>query len=93
MSAIARVTVRADHIVETVSVSDAFAVEFKILTVEVVVDQPDRLAGNHFAVLHRDELRHLNTVVNDKAGAREASRRSTRDSAYVFLPFLPTSLP
>ncbi|MDE5465429.1 hypothetical protein [Bradyrhizobium sp. CSS354] len=80
----------ADDVEIAVSISDAFAIEFKRFLLGGFVNMPDRIARDDLSVLHRDELRFLEIVVNDATLAREAlgGRAGNAADVFGFLPVL-----
>src|SRR6185295_847443 len=62
---------------------DTFAVEFEFLLLELVADQFDGVARDQSALPEFNELRGLQIVVDDEAGARKALRCRTRNAADI----------
>ena len=81
---VARVSVGTDHVVEPAGKGDAFTIEFERRTLELIVDQLDRVSGDYPPVLQGNQLSTLQIVINEEAGAREPSKRVTGDAAHIF---------
>jgi hypothetical protein len=95
MVSIARMTVRADDIVENVRVGNPFAVELERLVFEGVVDEGDCTTGKDLAISYSNELGFLgsSSITRRERGKPCWAAQAMPLKSSDFLSFFPRILP